>query len=75
MGKGASNISIKGFGKIGTKAKHHLNGCKRAFRPKIADERLFCLPTNIIDCSNKIAENSLSKVVKGNLENKLGQNH
>lgn len=55
IGTGASSISIKGTGKIGTKAKHQLNGYNSELKASIVDEIRFYFPTKTTDFSNNIA--------------------
>lgn len=74
IGRGASSISIKGCGRIGTKAKHHLNGYNREFRPRIADDKRLYLPMNTKDFSTNTAEINLSKLSSEKRENRVGQN-
>ena len=38
IGKGASSISMSGCGRMGTRARHHLKGQRREFKPRIADD-------------------------------------
>jgi hypothetical protein len=51
-------MSIRGCGKIGTKAKHHLNGLSRELKPSIADDMRLALPTKITDFSSITADRS-----------------
>ncbi len=51
-------MSIKGCGKIGTKAKHHLKGCRRQFNPRIVEDIKLAFPTNITDFSRSTADKS-----------------
>jgi hypothetical protein len=37
-GKGASIISMRACGRIGTRARHHLNGYRSAFKPRTAED-------------------------------------
>ncbi len=60
-GRGASSISIKGWGRMGTRAKHHLKGYKRELKPRMAVERRLCLPTKTTDFSKRMALRSFMK--------------
>ena len=74
IGTGASSISIKGCGRIGTKAKHHLKGYTRELSPRMAAERKLYLPTNTIDFSSKTAFSRRMKSLADNMEKRVGQN-
>lgn len=58
IGTGASNISISGTGKMGTKARHQLKGYKSELKANIVEDIRFYFPTKTIDFSNKIALNN-----------------
>lgn len=73
-GTGASNISINGWGKIGTNAKHHLKGYSNELNPRIAWESKFYLPTNTTYFSSKIAPSNFRKSFREYNENNEGQN-
>lgn len=75
MGKGASIMSIKGWGKIGTKAKHHLKGYNKELKPRTAEESKFYFPTNITDFSNITAASNYKNTSNLNREKSWGQNH
>lgn len=73
-GSGASNISIRGWGNIGTKARHHLKGYSNEFKPRIAEESYDCWPMNTIDFSRSAAEINFVNVLRGKRANNVGQN-
>ena len=54
---------------MGTKAKHHLKGYIKQFKPKIADDIWLALPTKTIDLSKRTAARIFKKVFKEKNEN------
>ena len=74
MGSGASNISMRGCGNMGTNAKHHLNGYNSEFKPRMEADNRLCLPMNTNDFSSSTAVNNFITLANENNENRVGQN-
>jgi hypothetical protein len=64
-GRGASIMSIRAWGRIGTRARHHLKGYRSAFKPRTAGRKLGLFSDeDDWTLSRKTAERSVTRVSK-----------
>ena len=56
---------MRAKGKIGTRARHHLNGNRRALNPNIAVDIIDYFPTNTTEYSRRIALRSFKISLNG----------
>ena len=56
---------MRAKGKIGTRARHHLNGNRRALNPNIAVDIIDYFPTNTTEYSRRIAFNNFKMSLNG----------